>query len=375
MGVAEAAEFAGVPARTAAKWSAGRCRTAPPARALPAVGARMAPRNREGAPAMDQRRPGSTARPEGPLSGLTPDQVENLLLRAVLADLKAGGWDPASMPNRSKCELGERLRAATGQPLARSPASWGCRRALRVPQGPPRRDRDADTPGWVVRLFREGRGSWGYRTIWARRAAGTRASESACGASCARRAWRSSTAGGAGAATAPTPARSPPRRPTWSRQALPGVGPRRAVAHRHHRVRAALRPEGLPEPRRRLLRRQAGGVSVGPARRPSWPTPPCSRPSRRGAREPARPSTRPRRALPLAGGGSPSARSTAWSGACRPKGAAGQLGLRGVLRAPQERVLLPPRLEGRRRRGVHPAPEEYLEYYREGGASSARWAG
>ena len=40
---------------------------------------------------MDQRRPGlyEPAR-RGPLSGLTPDQVENLLLRAVLADLKAG---------------------------------------------------------------------------------------------------------------------------------------------------------------------------------------------------------------------------------------------------------------------------------------------
>ena len=40
------------------------------------------------------------------------------------------------------------------------------------------RDRDADIRAEVVRLFREGRGAWGYRTIWARlRAAGTRASE------------------------------------------------------------------------------------------------------------------------------------------------------------------------------------------------------
>ena len=53
----------------------------------------------------------------GPLAGLDPAQVENLLLRAVLADLKAGGWDPASISNRSKCELGERLRLATGLPL------------------------------------------------------------------------------------------------------------------------------------------------------------------------------------------------------------------------------------------------------------------
>ena len=53
----------------------------------------------------------------GPLAGLNEDQIENLLLRAVLADLKAEGWDPASISNRSKCELGERLRRATALPL------------------------------------------------------------------------------------------------------------------------------------------------------------------------------------------------------------------------------------------------------------------
>ena len=30
----------------------------------------------------------------GPLAGLEPAQIENILLRAVLADLKAGGWAP-----------------------------------------------------------------------------------------------------------------------------------------------------------------------------------------------------------------------------------------------------------------------------------------
>ncbi len=53
----------------------------------------------------------------GPLAGLEPAQIENLLLRAVLDDLKGGGSHPASMSNRSKCELGERLRRATGLPL------------------------------------------------------------------------------------------------------------------------------------------------------------------------------------------------------------------------------------------------------------------
>ena len=36
----------------------------------------------------------------GPLAGLEPAQIENLLLRAVLADLKAGGWDPGSISSR-----------------------------------------------------------------------------------------------------------------------------------------------------------------------------------------------------------------------------------------------------------------------------------
>ncbi|WP_199564873.1 MULTISPECIES: hypothetical protein, partial [unclassified Olsenella] len=50
----------------------------------------------------------------GPLSGLSPDQVENRLLRAVLDDLKAGGSLPGLTSNRSKAELGERLRRETG---------------------------------------------------------------------------------------------------------------------------------------------------------------------------------------------------------------------------------------------------------------------
>ena len=43
--------------------------------------------------------------------------TENMLLRAVLDDLKAAGSHPLSISNRRKCELGERLREATGLPL------------------------------------------------------------------------------------------------------------------------------------------------------------------------------------------------------------------------------------------------------------------
>ena len=48
--------------------------------------------------------------------------TENMLLRAVLDDPKGAGSHPA-MSNRRKCELGERLRAATGRPSERSPLS------------------------------------------------------------------------------------------------------------------------------------------------------------------------------------------------------------------------------------------------------------
>ena len=115
----------------------------------------------------------------GPLSGLEPSQIENLLLRAVLADLKAGGWDPASISNRSKAELGERLRLATGLPLRSitsflriSKSSYEYHRARLGA------DKYAELRAEVRRLFEEGGRNWGYRTIWARlRRAGTMVSE------------------------------------------------------------------------------------------------------------------------------------------------------------------------------------------------------
>lgn len=54
----------------------------------------------------------------GPLAEMTPDQIEKLLLRAVLDDLNEGGSHPLSAPMRSRCELGERLRLATGLPTS-----------------------------------------------------------------------------------------------------------------------------------------------------------------------------------------------------------------------------------------------------------------
>ena len=117
----------------------------------------------------------------GPLAGLSPDQIENLLLRAVLADLKAGGWDPGSISNRSKCELGERLRRETGLPLRSitgflriSKSSYEYQRARLATRG----DRDADIRPLVRELFAAERGARGYRAVHARmRRAGVVASE------------------------------------------------------------------------------------------------------------------------------------------------------------------------------------------------------
>jgi transposase InsO family protein len=115
----------------------------------------------------------------GPLAGLEPSQIENLLLRAVLADLKAGGWDPASISNKSKCELGERLRLATGLPLRSITAFLRISKSSyeyhRVRLG---RDKYAELRQEVRVLFEEGSGNWGYRTIWAHlKRSGMRVSE------------------------------------------------------------------------------------------------------------------------------------------------------------------------------------------------------
>lgn len=98
-----------------------------------------------------------------------------------MADLKAGGWDPASISSGGKCELGERSRRETGPPLRSITGS------LRIPKSPHeyrrarlarRGDRDADIRPLVRDLFASERGARGYRAVHARmRRAGVVASE------------------------------------------------------------------------------------------------------------------------------------------------------------------------------------------------------
>ena len=177
MGPTAAARFAGVTVSAAKKWATGHLPRSYTGRGC-RIGAKQPPRKEASlGPDKSIYAPPAT----GPLAGLNEDQIENLLLRAVLADLKAEGWDPASISNRSKCELGERLRRATALPL-RSITGF-----LRIskssyeywrPRVAEPRDRDADIRAHVVRIFGEGSGCWGYRTVWARlRREGVEASE------------------------------------------------------------------------------------------------------------------------------------------------------------------------------------------------------
>ncbi len=105
----------------------------------------------------------------GPLAGLEPSQIENLLLRAVLADLKAEGWVPDSISNKSKCELGERLRTATGLPL-RSIIGFLriSKSSYEYHRGRHGTDKHAKLRADVREIFSDSKQTFGYRRIWAK---------------------------------------------------------------------------------------------------------------------------------------------------------------------------------------------------------------
>ncbi|WP_418379516.1 helix-turn-helix domain-containing protein, partial [Adlercreutzia equolifaciens] len=112
MSQGEAAELAGVARTTVGNWERGRL---PHARSEKRA-------HRLTRPPQRAARMSAPDAKEGPLNEVEraayeAAMTENMLLRAVLDDLKGAGSHPASMSNRRKCELGERLRAATGRPL------------------------------------------------------------------------------------------------------------------------------------------------------------------------------------------------------------------------------------------------------------------
>ena len=166
MTVREAAEFAGVGPRAAKRWSAGAL-----------------PHSYTGAPRRGTMAP-STRREEAPVdeserAAYEAAMTENQLLRAVLDDLKGAGSPPASISNRRKAGLGERLREATGLPLREitaflriSKSSYEYHRARLG------RDRDADIRALVVSAFEASGGAYGYRRVHAELArSGVRCSE------------------------------------------------------------------------------------------------------------------------------------------------------------------------------------------------------
>lgn len=172
MTLREAAVFAGVGMGAAKRWSAGDLPRSYTGRPWGSgrIGVDEARATRGGARVKRIEIRGLYEPPEtGPLAQMTSDQIEKLLLRAVLDDLKGAGSHPGSMSNRRKCELGERLRAATGLPLReitaflRISSSYEYRRAR---LGRP--DKYAALRARVRELFEEGSRNWGYRTVWAR---------------------------------------------------------------------------------------------------------------------------------------------------------------------------------------------------------------
>ena len=162
----EAAELAGVSRSIVVKWARGGT---PHVRsgARAAVSASASCESATMVPA--RRIPEGAAVDAQEREAFEAAMVENQLLRAVLADLKAGGFSPDSISNRRKTELGERLREATGRSLREitaflriSKSSYEYhRRRLRE------EDKYADLRARIVSLFEESGGTWGYRTIWA----------------------------------------------------------------------------------------------------------------------------------------------------------------------------------------------------------------
>ena len=183
--------------------------------------------------------------------------TENMLLRAVLDDLKAAGSHPLSISNRRKCELGERLREATGLPLREVTAFLRISRSSyeyhRARLGA---DKYAGLRAEVRALFAEMGGGRGYRPVWAElRRRGTRVSEKVV----RRIMQRGGPLGLQAQATAlellrgrglPGPAEPAAARRRHAR--LLRRRAERAVGHRHHRVPPPLRREGLPQPRVRV---------------------------------------------------------------------------------------------------------------------------
>lgn len=183
-----------------------------------------------------------------------PGQIESLLLRAVLADLKASGWSQASISNKRKRGLGERSRRETAPPLRSITdflrISKGSHeyRGHRLADADP--GRNADIRGPVRDAFEASGRSPDYREAHARlRQSGRFRRREACAGLCARkglkpayarcrRRGRSSYEGEA----SKTPA-------GLANKGFRASPPQRATAHRRNRVLPAPRARRPASPR------------------------------------------------------------------------------------------------------------------------------
>ena len=180
MTVRAAAAFAGVGMGAARRWASGELPRSYTGR--PWGSGRIVPDDAgatPGRPAVKREIRGLYEPAEtGPLADMSPDQIEKLLLRAVLDDLKGAGSHPLSTPMRSRCGLARRLREATGLPTST------ITRFLDIPRSTyyyhlarEGRDRDEGVRGPVREAF-ERCGRRGYRAVWAQlRREGLRVSE------------------------------------------------------------------------------------------------------------------------------------------------------------------------------------------------------
>lgn len=162
----DAGELVGASRETVRRWALGRVPHGRAARRPGRIGGGRT--RREEAPVNESERAAYEAA-----------MTENMLLRAVLDDLKAAGSDPRSISRRRRVELGERLRAATGLPLREITRFLGISRSSyayhRARLG---RDRYAALRLEVRELFESMGGGRGYRPVHAElRRRGTRVSE------------------------------------------------------------------------------------------------------------------------------------------------------------------------------------------------------
>lgn len=268
-------------------------------------------------------------------------ELEDDILRGAVDLLKAGSL--GSMSNMEKTVLINKLRLESDRPLREptdslriSKSSYEhCRAKLRA------KDKRAQLRIDIRRIFDGAGGTRGYRyvhnelreggVVVSEKVVRRLMAEEGCKVAYLKRRRRYDSYKGEISDAPPQPGEAQ----------LPRGRAEQAVAHRHHRVQAARRGEGVPQPGHRLLRRPSRGMADRKA-------------PERGARQ-RLPGGRVRDALPGPAPGLPlgqgmplqMARLDRHMRGKRPDPVhveeglqPGQLGLRRLLRPPQERVLL-----------------------------------